>query len=63
MYSSVHKIIICKIYGCTCARFTHSKNGILTGATRIDSNIRYQSIYDNAYITQFKGHKDRFVNK
>ncbi|CAL8090265.1 unnamed protein product [Orchesella dallaii] len=51
-----------KKYGVSMIRFTHSRNTVIHGSTKIDDTIRYLSLYDNKYIRYFSGHTNKVTS-
>ncbi|ODM97674.1 WD repeat-containing protein 82 [Orchesella cincta] len=51
-----------KKYGVSMVRFTHSRNTVIHGSTKIDDTIRYLSLYDNKYIRYFSGHTNKVTS-
>ncbi|KAI9005953.1 WD40-repeat-containing domain protein [Gaertneriomyces semiglobifer] len=45
-----------KKYGCTHAKFTHSRASVIYASTKEDDTIRYLSLHDNIYLRYFRGH-------
>ncbi|KAH7106455.1 WD40-repeat-containing domain protein [Auriculariales sp. MPI-PUGE-AT-0066] len=51
-----------KKYGVDLIRFTHKSTNVLHTSNKENDDIRYHSMYDNKYITYFKGHTKRVIS-